>query len=453
MSDPALKLLIVDDDDAMREVLTLRLTEMGHEVTAAANGQEGERLAVDTDPDLVISDVVLPDLSGIELLSALKAGNEHRPVLMITAYGAVDTAVEAIKLGAMDFLTKPLDYKKLAAILREAGRQIARRGQARMLETQLSEEGRFGLFVGRSTAMRGVYQAIGALAASDASAIITGESGTGKELAAHTLHNLSGRSKGPFIAVNTAAIPETLTESELFGHVKGAFTGAVASRPGYFEQAHLGTLFLDEIAEMPAALQAKLLRVLEDGRLRRVGGGKEIETDTRVIAATNRGLDEAVRDGHLRQDLFYRLSVFTIELPPLRDRSEDIELLAHHFVRSFSRKHSADVEGVSEAALACLTAYRWPGNVRELRNALERAVIVAREGWIEEIHLPPFVRQAQVATSEVTIPVGTTVAEAEKRLILETLRKMDGNKSKAARALGLDVRTIRYKIRDYEEQE
>jgi DNA-binding NtrC family response regulator len=453
MSRKKTRILVVDDEAAMREVLELRLSEMGFNVILAESGGEAQRLAESQLPDIVISDVVLPDRSGLELLQALKAGDRRRPVILITAYGAVDSAVEAIKLGALDFLTKPLDYEKLASVLAAAGKEIAQRSRVRRLEDQLDHEVGLGSLVGLSKAMRDVYRSLETLGSSDASAILAGESGTGKELAARTIHELSARTRGPFVAVNTAAIPETLTESELFGHTKGAFTGAATTRTGYFEQADGGTLLLDEISEMPVSIQPKLLRVLEDGRVRKIGSRQEVQVDVRVLAATNRTPEEAVRSGKLRQDLFYRLSVFTIELPPLRKRSEDIPLLVQHFVRAFNHRHGTEVDGVGEDALSTLTAYRWPGNVRELRNVIERAAIVAREGWIETLHLPPFLRDGAAGREDISVPVGTTVAEAEKMLIMETLQRMGGNKSRAARALGLDVRTIRYKLRSYEESQ
>jgi DNA-binding NtrC family response regulator len=449
-----LKILVVDDEAVMREVLEMRLGQMGFEVHVAASGAEAKDLAEREAPDAVISDVMLPDLNGLELLRALKAGNPDRPVVLITAYGSVDSAVEALKRGALDFLTKPLDYEKLEAVLETARTQVAQHRARRKLESALDNGAGMGTLVGRSKPMRDVYKTLELLGASEASAIVTGESGTGKELAAQTLHQLSRRAEQPFVAVNTAAIPETLTESELFGHEKGAFTGALRSRPGYFEQADRGTLFLDEISEMPIAIQAKLLRVLEDGKVRRIGSGREVEVDVRVIAATNRRPDEAVEQDKLREDLFYRLSVFTVEMPPLRDRIDDMPLLAQHFIRQFNTKHGTEIEGLSDDTLAALAAYRWPGNVRELRNVIERAVIVAKGGWVESVHLPPFIRdRSDQTTGAITLPAGSTVAEAEKMLILETLKQMDNNKSRAARALGLDVKTIRYKLRAYAETE
>ncbi len=452
MSDE-LKILVVDDEAVMREVLEMRLDQMGYAVHTAASGEEAREVTERVGPDLVISDVMMPGIGGMELLEILKTGDPRRPVVLITAHGTVDLAVEALKRGALDFLTKPLDYDKLEAVLETARTDIAQRQARARLESTLDSDAGLGELVGRSRPMREVYKLLRMLGESDASAIVTGESGTGKELAALTLHALSARSKGPFVAVNTAAIPETLTESELFGHEKGAFTGALRSRTGYFEQANGGTLFLDEISEMPMAIQAKLLRVLEDGRVRRIGSARDLEVDVRVLAATNRRPDEAVDQGRLRRDVFYRLSVFTVEMPPLRDRVDDLPLLIQHFIRRFNPKHGAETEGISDAALAAMSSYRWPGNVRELRNVIERAVILARRGWIEPVHLPPFIRDRRdEAAGSVVLPAGSTVADAERLLILETLKQMDNNKSRAARALGIDVKTIRYKLRSYAEE-
>ncbi len=302
--------------------------------------------------------------------------------------------------------------------------------------------------------MRQVYRAIQVLAPTDAPAILTGESGTGKEMAARTIHELSPRSEGPFIAVNAAAIPEGLIESELFGHEKGAFTGAVRSRPGCFELANGGTLLLDEIAEMPATLQPKLLRILEEGRVRRLGASRETTFDVRVLAATNRDTAEAVRSGSLREDLFYRLSVFEVALPPLRERLEDLPLLVQRFILDCDARHGMRVEGLAPDAAARLEAYPWPGNVRELRNTIERAVIVARDGWIQTSDLPAYLR-AQSPGGEPTLllPVGITAAEAERRLILKTLEMVGNNKAEAARRLGLDVKTIRNRLKAWADED
>jgi len=452
MPEKRLTVLVVDDEPAVREVLAMRVEDWGHDVVAAADADEADAAIRSRAPDVVISDVVLPGTSGLDLLRRLKGDDPGRPVILITAHGSIDAAVEAMKGGAQDFLTKPLDYGKLRALLEAAAEDVAQRRQTRALESRLDDGAGLGSLVGQSRPMRELFRTIELLASSDASAIITGESGTGKEVVARTVHELSSRRNGPFIAVNAAAIPEGLIESELFGHEKGAFTGAVRSRPGCFELAHGGTLFLDEIAEMPAALQPKLLRILEDGRARRLGGDREISFDVRVHAATNRPPATAVRSGRLREDLFYRLNVFELVVPPLRERMADVPLLAQHFVREFNRKHQMSVEGFRDRALALLEAYPWPGNVRELRNVVERAVIVARSGWIEPSHLPPYLRAGGgEGDPTIVLPVGISAAEAEMRLILKTLEHVGDNKAEAARRLGLDVKTIRNKLKAYQE--
>ncbi len=451
MPENPLRILVVDDEPAVREVLAVRIQGWGYEVRAAADMRETERQLGEFMPDVVISDVVLGETSGLDLLKRLKAGDPRRPVILITAHGSIDVAVEAMKGGAEDFLTKPLDYTKLHAILASMAVELRQREWVRELESRLKRAGVAGL-VGESRAMRQVFDLVATLAASDASAIISGESGTGKEVVARAIHELSARRAGPFVAVNAAAIPEGVSESELFGHEKGAFTGAVQARPGYFELADGGTLFLDEITEMPMALQPKLLRILETRRTRRLGGSKEIPFDVRVLAATNRQPLAAVRSGQLREDLFYRLNVFEITLPPLRERLQDVPLLAHHFMREFNRKHDMAVEGLREATRELLCSYAWPGNVRELRNVIERAVILAREGWLEPAHLPPYIRAAGAGSNPVVVvPVGTTVEEAERELILRTLEHVGHNKAEAARRLGIDVKTIRNKLRTYGE--
>jgi DNA-binding NtrC family response regulator len=451
MNKRHLKILVVDDEAAMREVLDIRLQEWGFEVFLAEDGMEGKEKAESIDPDIVISDIVMPQFSGMELLRILRAGNFSRPIILITAQATIDLAVQAMKLGAQDFITKPIDYSKLKAILETAEAEISLRRESRKLAIQIEKGAGFGNFIGLSKPMRDVYDLISTISNSDASVIITGESGTGKELAARTIHALSSRSKGPFIAINAAAIPENLLESEVLGHEKGAFTGATGTRVGCFELANHGTLFLDEIVEMPIALQPKLLRVLEDRRVRRVGGSQEIQVDVRVLAASNQEPRNAIESKKLREDLFYRLNVFTIVLPPLRQHKADIPLLVQALIQEFNQKHNAQVESCKEETLALLNEYSWPGNVRELRNILERAVILAKGPWLEPSHLPAYLQYSPSSGGNADAPpaFGTTAADAERELILRTLRATDNNKAETARRLGLDVKTIRNKLKSY----
>jgi DNA-binding NtrC family response regulator len=452
MDKTRLAVLVVDDEPALREVLSLRIADWGYDVRTAGDIAEAER-ALDSQPaDLVLCDVVLPGGSGLELLKRIKRQDERLPVVMITAHGDIDRAVEAMKSGAADFLTKPLDYVMLQALLATAAGELRQRNDSHSLDEHLERQqspGTAGL-VGQSRPMRELRRIVEMLASSDASAILSGESGTGKEVVARAIHMQSARRDKPFVAINAAAIPEGLIESEVFGHEQGAFTGATKSRAGVFELANGGTLFLDEIAEMPISLQPKLLRILEEGSARRLGGSREIAFDVRVIAATNRNPAQAIRDGRLREDLFYRLNVFELKLPPLRDRVDDVGLLAQHFIRELGQKHGVDVQGVGDTARQLLEAHAWTGNVRELRNVIERAVIVARSGWIEPRHLPPYLQALKPGGEPtVTLPSGTTLAEAERVLIMRTLERTGNNKAEAARQLGLDVKTIRNKLRSY----
>ncbi len=443
-------ILVVDDEPALREVLQVRLSDWGYGVELASDGASAREAVERLQPDLVISDVVLPDASGLDLLDLLRGPAPGRPVILITAFGSIDVAVEAMKRGAFDFLTKPLDYDKLSSLVKAAERELARHQETRALQRRLRRDPGVGGLIGRSRVMREVQDLIRVVGESEASVILTGESGTGKEVAAHAIHHLSRRAGGPFIAVNAAALPEGLIESELFGHQAGAFTGATAARPGCFEMADGGTLFLDEIAEMPVELQRRFLRVLEDGKVRRLGARRELEVDVRVLTATNCDPEEAVRTGELREDLFYRLNVFTVELPPLRERLDDVALLAQHFIETFNEKHRVEVRGVGADALELMVGYHWPGNVRELRNIIERSMILAREGWIESFHLPPFLRDSSLARgARIVLPPDVTALDAERILILETLERCGNNKSQAARRLGLDVKTIRNKLRTY----
>lgn len=449
MLEEGMKVLVVEDDAAMREVLKLRLQQWGFQVLLASDGQQASQLVENRHPDIVLSDVVMPEMSGLQLLRVLRGSNQNRPVILITAHGSVDVAVEAMKQGAHDFLTKPLDYSKLKSIVLAAQREIKTRESSRRLVSQLERGSGFGSFIGTSRAMREVYRLVKTVSRGHASVLITGESGTGKELVSKTIHEIGPRAQGPFIAVNAAAIPAELMESEVFGHEKGAFTGASSFRQGCFELAHQGTLLLDEIVEMSPFLQAKLLRVLEDGGVRRLGGKHEIRVDVRVLAATNQDPWQAVKNGRLREDLYYRLNVFTIPLPPLRERSSDIPLLAQHFISWFNEKHKLQIEGLHDHALELLQNYSWPGNVRELKNVVERAVVLASGRWITASHLPPYIARPEDSPSRIVIPVGVTLEDAEKELILKTLQRTGNNKAETARQLGLDVKTIRNKLKSY----
>ncbi|MGH9429670.1 MAG: sigma-54-dependent transcriptional regulator, partial [Terriglobia bacterium] len=392
-------------------------------------------------PDIVLSDVMMPDTSGIDLLKALQADDSSRPVILMTGYSTVDMAVEAMKDGARDFLTKPLDYPKLKSILEATQKELKSLKQSKRLSSQLARSSCKPL-VGASKAMKDLDALIRSVASSDASALIWGESGTGKEVVARCLHDLGKRAAEPFIALNMAAIPKELIESEIFGHAKGAFTGATDERPGCFELADKGTLFLDEIAEMPVDLQTRLLRVLEDTKLRRLGSSEEFTVNVRIIAATNQRPKLAVEKGTLREDLYFRLNVISFALPPLRDRKEDIPLLVQHFIAEFNQKHGLSVEAVRDEAMRLLKRYSWPGNVRELKNAIERSVIVARgSSWIESHDLPPYI-QNPAKDDWLVLPPDVSTARVQKELLLKALEKAGQNKSQAARELGLDVRTL-----------
>ena len=451
MQTRGLRVLVIDDEDAMREVLGLRLSQWGYRVSRAESAVQGWEQMNRLQPDIVICDVVMPDQSGLELVKRASEEEIEAAFIMITAHGTVDIAVEAMKNGAFDFLTKPLEYKKLLAVLQAAATDRESRLQMRDLGARLAAGGGLGELVGQSHEMLQVYSLIRQFAETDASVLISGESGTGKDLAARTIHRLGSRGSSPFVAINSAAIPSELVESELFGHEKGAFTGAGQARPGCFEQAHGGTLFMDEIAEMPVHLQPKLLRVLEDGRVRRLRARQEKRCDVRLLTATNRDPRKAVEEGKLREDLYYRIQVLFLEMPPLRERSGDVELLSLYFLDRFRVKHASQSKGFHDSSLDLLGAYAWPGNVRELRNLIERAVVLAGDGWIERSHFPPYLsgRELQGAHG-LQIPACITAAEAEKRLILHTLDRVANNKAEAARQLGLDVKTIRNKLKIYE---
>jgi DNA-binding NtrC family response regulator len=444
------RVLIVDDDDATRAGLAELVRTWGFVTDAAANGEEALPLITTFRPSIVVTDMVMPRMDGLALLKALKDDVEQLKVILLTAQGSVETAVEALKDGAADYLTKPVDTQKLKLLLERFAELNAQKRENEALRRQLREKGSFGRIVRHSPKMRRIYQVIEQSAPTPASGLIIGESGTGKELVAQTIHQLSVRAEAPFVAINCAAIPETLLESEIFGHERGAFTGAIDRRAGCFELADRGTLFLDEIAEMVPVTQVKLLRVLQERRFRRLGGRVEQEVDVRVIAATNSNPLDAIRAGKLRDDLYYRLNVFAIELPPLRDRKEDLGLIIQALLEEFNARDRRNVKAVTLDAMRMLEMYDWPGNVRELRNVIERATILARGEFIEPAHLPRFGAPPRTIepspTSGVTIAPGMTVDEAERKLIIATLEAAGNNKTRAAEMLGISLKTLHNKL-------
>jgi DNA-binding NtrC family response regulator len=442
------RVLVVEDDRATRYGLTELVRSWGYLADGAADGEEALQKVTTFRPGIIISDLVMPRMDGLALLRALRDQLSDIVIILLTAQGSVETAVEAIKEGAYDYLTKPVDTQRLLILLKKAVERQETLREVRVLRRQLREQGSFGRMIGNTPLIRQIYRTIEQAAPTAASVLISGESGTGKEMVAQTIHQLSQRAPQPYVPINCAAIPETLLESEIFGHEKGAFTGAVERRQGCFELAHRGTLFLDEIAEMVPATQVKLLRVLQERTFRRLGGRQEQAVDVRIIAATNVDPMEAVRRGKLREDLYYRLNVFAIELPPLRDRREDIPLLVQAFLNEFNARNGKAVKGVEQDALRLLEHYQWPGNIRELRNVIERATILASGDLIEGLHLPPALTTTtkKDPVSTVTLSPGMTVDEAETRLIRLTLEHTRDNKTKAAEILGISLKTLHNKL-------
>ncbi len=456
------KILVVDDEASARRGLASLVSGWGYEVEEAADGEEALERAVAGLPSVVISDLVMPRLDGYALLRALREEVPFAAVILLTGQGSIETAVAAMKEGAYDYLTKPLDVARLKLLIPKAAASSEALREVALLRRQLRQIMGVGRLVGTGPAMQAVYRMIEMAAPTPAPVLITGESGTGKDLAARTIHELSPRARGPFVAVNCAAIPVALLESEIFGYEKGAFTGALERRAGCFELAHQGTLFLDEIAEMSPAMQAKFLRILEEGAVRRLGGRAEVKMDVRVVAATNRDPQKALRDNTLREDLYYRLNVVSLVMPPLRDHREDIPVLVEAFLDEFNAKYAKRIGGVDEPAQAALEAASWPGNVRELRNVLERAVIVCAEPRIGLQHLAGLSAQGGpeepaewrpdlpvVPADALVVPIGTSIEEAERRLILRTLAAHDNNKTRATEILGISRKTMHNKLKAY----
>jgi two-component system response regulator HydG len=466
---PGATLLVADDDPAVRESLERALAREGYTVVLAPDGQRALDRLKEGNIDLVLSDLKMPGLTGLELLPRAKAVAPDVDFIMLTAFGTVEEAVKAMKEGATDFLTKPLQRAQLIKVVRQALERRALIAQNRALQQRLDALLSQGEAIGVSPAFRALMTMVDQVADSSATVLIRGESGSGKELVARAIHERSSRRKGPFVAVNCAALPETLLEAELFGHEKGAFTGAIATRKGRFELADGGTLFLDEVADLSPVTQPKILRVLQEGEFERVGGTRTIRVDVRIVTATNRDLAAMVRDKTFREDLYYRLNVITIETPPLRERKEDIPVLAQYYLRIYAAKNNRQIEGFSDEALSCLEAYPWPGNVRELVNVVERAVVLARGTRIEVANLPDALTRRSVMLERrpspetgthdqpvgtqgltenvIRIHVGTPLAEVEQRLLEETLRLTKGNKTLAARLLGIDPKTVFRKLK------
>ena len=441
------RVLVVEDEPATRLGLTELVRTWGFTTESAADGEEALQRITSFRPSIIISDLVMPRMGGLELLRALKDEGSNLTIVILTAQGTVETAVEAIKEGAYDYLTKPIEPQRLKILLDKIVERQDTLREVKELRRQLRDQGSFGRLIGNSAQMRKVYQVVEQAAPTQASVLIWGESGTGKERVAQSIHQISPRAQMPFVPINCAAIPETLLESEIFGHEKGAFTGATDRREGCFELADRGTLFLDEIAEMTPATQVKLLRVLQERNFRRLGGRNEQSVDVRVIAATNVNPAEAVKSGKLREDLYYRLNVFAIELPPLRTRKDDLPLLIQSFLAEFNARNNKSVSALDPAAMRILEQYNWPGNVREVRNVIERAVILSTGEFIEPKHLPPLVTGApDIVKPTVSLEAGMTVEAAERKLILMTLEHTHDNKTRAAEILGISLKTLHNKL-------
>ena len=444
------RVLVVENDLRVRDALTELLRSWGYETESASEGQEALERIPKFDPVLVISDLRMPGMGGMDLLKQVRETRPGINFIMLTGHASIDEAVEATKLGAFNFLEKPLNPQRLQVELRNCLERQESERQLEVARRRLRDLGFLGSLVGHSKTMQRVLSLLQQVAPSVASVLIVGESGTGKELAARTIHQLSPRGAKPFVAVNCAAIPETLMESEIFGHEKGAFTGALDRRAGCFELADGGTLLLDEIGEMPIATQAKLLRVLEDSRVRRLGSKSEISVDVRVLAATNKIPEEAVAQGQLRSDLYYRLNVVQVRMPPMRDHLEDLEDLVLALLEDLNQKHNRSLKGVESEVLEAFRQYSWPGNVRELRNTLERAMIISSGEVIRLRDLSPALgRQGETGETPRLCP-GMTVEQAERRLIFETLSFTDNNKTRAAEMLGISLKTLHNKLKQYE---
>lgn len=442
-------ILIVEDEVNIRTALVTVLEKRGYRARAAGTAEEALALLEDAEADLLITDLKMPGVSGMELLHQVKEKWPQMEVVVITAYGTIETAVEAMRLGAYDYLTKPIDRERFPIVVDKALERRCLATENRELRDRLETRVRFEELIGDSLPMHEVYNLIEMVATSDATVLIAGESGTGKELVARAIHHKSPRAPGPFVTVNCGALPDTLLESELFGYERGAFTGAMGTKIGRFELADHGTLFLDEVGELSTKSQVDFLRVLETKEFRRLGGTKVVKVDVRILAATNRTLAEAVKDGTFREDLYYRLNVVPITLPPLRERPDDIPLLTESFLRECSSRHQRENKLVSKEAMRCLRLYAWPGNIRQLRNLIERLVVTVRDPIIQPEHLPEEIQTSQEDARTMLITLGTSLEDIEREVIRRTLAEVTNHREKAAKLLGISPRALQYKIKEY----
>lgn len=443
------RLLLIDDDKNALDGLMKILAQDGYPVSGVLSGYEALNLLSKKNFDIIVTDMKLPGIGGLSLIRELRKKEEPVAIVVITAYSSVKTAVEAIKCGADDYLTKPINVEELELVLEKLWERQQLIAQNRLLKEKLKDKYKFSELVGSTPQMQRIFKMVEDVAPSTASILILGETGTGKELVANAIHYQSDRTCMPFIALHCAALSEGVLESELFGHEKGAFTGAVQSRKGRFELADGGTLFLDEVGEMSLKVQVKLLRVLEKGEFERVGGEKTVKVDVRLIAATNRDLEKEVSEGRFREDLFYRLNVITIHLPPLRERREDIPILSNFFIIKYIKKYKKEIKGFAPEAMEALYTYHWPGNVRELENVIERGVVLCKKSMITVDQLPKNIVPDKEDITMIKIPLGISLKEAEKEIIQKTLLMAHSNKKEAAKILGISTRKIEYKVKEW----
>lgn len=446
---PAAHILIVEDEVNIRAALGTIVGKMGYQVRSAATGEEAVALLNEGECDLVITDLKMPGMDGIDLLRRIREAWPRTEVVVMTAYGSVETAVEAMRLGAYDYLVKPLDRERLPVVVEKALERHFLATENARLRDRLETRTRFEQMIGESEPMQSIHKLVEMVAASDVTVLLTGESGTGKELVARAIHHKSLRAAAPFVSLNCGALPEHLFESELFGYEKGAFTGATGTKVGRFELADRGTLLLDEVGELSLKSQVDFLRVLETKEFRRLGGTKIVKVDTRIIAATNRNLEEAVREGSFREDLYYRLNVVPIKLPTLRERAEDIPLLVDCFLREFTAKHQRQPKEVSREAMRLLRLYPWPGNIRQLRNVIERLVVTVSDTTIQPEHLPDEIQTGDRGGRTMVVALGKPLKDIEEEVIRRTLAEVTNHREKAAHLLGISLRALHYKIKEY----